>query len=207
MSALLTLILVLIFLACLGFLYPEGMWSNAIRLINVILAALLAMNYFEPLARKLEEWQPSYTYCWDFLALWAVFGGSFVVLRAVTDLISRVKVRFLKIVDQIGSGVLAAAIGWVLVAFTLTTLHTAPLAENFFFGAFQPFKPMFLGTSPDMTWLSFASSESRGALCCWQTNVFSPQADFISNYAERRRGVETHISKNGTPRLAKIRSR
>ena len=55
MSALLTLILVLIFLACLGFLYPEGMWSNAIRLINVILAALLAINYFEPLARQLEE--------------------------------------------------------------------------------------------------------------------------------------------------------
>ena len=46
----LTLILILIFLACLGFLYPEGMWSNAVRLINVILASLLAIDYFEPLA-------------------------------------------------------------------------------------------------------------------------------------------------------------
>ena len=201
MSALLTLILVLIFLACLGFLYPEGMWSNAIRLVNVILAGLLAMNYFEPLARKLDQWQPSYTYCWDFLALWMVFGGSFVVLRAVTDQISRVKVRFLKIADQIGSGVLAAAIGWLMIAFTLTTLHTAPLAENFFFGAFQPLEPMFLGTSPDLAWLSLVRSQSVGAFSCLQTNVFSPKGDFVSNYTERRRGVEKHIAANGTPRL------
>ncbi len=201
MSFLLTLILILIFLACLGFLYPEGMWSNAIRLINVILAALLAIDYFEPLARQLEEWQPSYTYCWDFLAMWVVFAAAFVALRAATDQLSRVKVRFLKIADQIGSGAFAAVIGWALVAFTLTTLHTAPLAENFFFGAFRAGEPMFLATAPDLQFLNFAQSESRGALCCTNENVFSPRNDFVSNYAERRRGLEKHVAADGSVRL------
>ena len=177
------------------------MWSNALRLINVILAALVAMNYFEPLARKLEEWQPSYAYCWDFLALWALFGVAVVVFRAATDALSRVKVRFLKIADQIGSGVFAAAIGWVLVAFTLTTLHTAPLGEHFFFGAFQGGEPMFLGTAPDLQFLYFAQNQSVGALCNSVDGGFSPKNDFVINYAERRRGLESQMTKFGTPRL------
>ena len=42
MTWLLPLLLLLIFAAAVGFLYPEGMWSNAVRLINVVTAALLA---------------------------------------------------------------------------------------------------------------------------------------------------------------------
>ena len=80
----------------------------------------------------------------------------------------------------------------MLVAFTLTTLHTAPLAENFFFGAFQGGEPMFLGTAPDLQFLHFAQNQSVGALCCTVDEVFSPKNDFVSNYAERRRGLERH---------------
>ena len=53
--------------------YAEGMWSNAVRLINIVTAGLVAMNFFEPLARWLTDWQPSYTYLWDFLSLWGLF--------------------------------------------------------------------------------------------------------------------------------------
>ena len=98
-----------------------------------------------------------------------MFALAFVVLRAVTDQLSRVKVRFLKIADQIGSGVFAALIGWALVAFTLTTLHTAPLAEHFLDGAFKATEPMFLGTAPDQQFLNFAQSESAGPCAAFLT--------------------------------------
>ena len=132
--------------------------------------------------------------------MWALFGVAVVVFRAATDWRSRVKVRFLKIADQIGSGVFAAAIGWVLVAFTLTTLHTAPLAEHFFFGAFQGGEPMFLGTAPDLQFLHFAKPVGWRLVQLGRRGVLS-QNDFVINYAERRRGLESQMTKFGTPRL------
>ena len=45
-----TLLMIIILFASVAMLYNDGMWSNAIRLINVVTAALLAMNFYEPLA-------------------------------------------------------------------------------------------------------------------------------------------------------------
>ena len=70
------------------------MWSNALRFMVVVAAALLATNYFEPVADQLDAWQPTYTYCWDFLSLWGLFAIFVVLFRAVTDQLSKVKVRF-----------------------------------------------------------------------------------------------------------------
>ena len=50
-----TLLLLLIFVGCIAALYTDGMWSNAIGLINVVTAALLATNFWEPAADWLER--------------------------------------------------------------------------------------------------------------------------------------------------------
>ena len=132
-----------------------------------------------------------------------------MIFRLATDRVSKVKVRFLKIADQIGSSVFALWIGWVLVCFTMMTLHTAPLARNFLFGGFQPEQRMFLGFAPDRQWLGFMQKESRGALCRsatpaeWEreTYVFDPHASFMLNYATRRAGVEGTVTRDGTTRV------
>ena len=207
MSSLLTLLMLVILFAAVATLYTEGMWSNAIRLINVVTAALLATNYFEPLARWLDDMWPAYTYTWDFLALWTLFVALTLILRVATDQVSRVNVRFLKVADQIGSWVLAFWIGWVLVCFTMMTLHTAPLSRNFLFGGFKTGdqERMLLGFAPDRQWLGFMQKESLGALCRsatpeeWkkETYVFDPHADFMPNYATRRAKVEATVAKSG----------
>ena len=164
MSFLLSLVMVVLFLACVGFSFSEGMWTNAIRLINVIFAALLAMNYFEPLANWLDDWMRAFSYYWDFLAMWALFVVSFFVLRLLTDTISQVKVRFPKIVEQIGSGIFGVVLGGVMVGFTLTTLYAVPLGKTFLFGGFRPGQAMVLGMRPTSTgWDS--SRTCRGAPC------------------------------------------
>jgi hypothetical protein len=182
------------------------MWSNAIRLINVVTAALLATNFFEPLARWLDKWQPKYTYLWDFLALWGLFALLMIVFRLVTDNVSRVKVRFLKTVDQIGSTVFAVWIGWVIVCFTMMTLHTAPLARAFFFNNFRAEERMFLGLAPDRQWLGFVQKMSLGAFCRsataeeWEQEkyVFDPNADFMPKYSVRRANLEANITANAS---------
>ncbi len=209
MSSLLTILLVVIFLACVGVLYPEGMWSNAIRLINVVTAALLATNFWEPAAKWLDDWNSSYTYFWDFIAIWGLFAFFMVVLRALTDSISKVKVRFLNIADRVGSGLFAAWVGWVMVCFTLTTLHMAPLSRNFLFDGFQPEQRMFIGMAPDRKWLGFTQKMSLGTFCRsateeeWQREkyVFDPQSQFMPKYATRRANLEGHVGSTGTFRV------
>ncbi len=208
-----TILFLLIFAACLGLLYPEGMWTNALRLVNVVTAALLATNFWEPAARWLDDWQPSYTYVCDFFALWGLFALFMLVLRAGTDVLSRVKVKFLKLADRIGSGVLSACIGWVLVCFTATTLHTAPLAREFMFGGFKPESRATGSTlgirSPEVYWLSFVQYCSRGPFARMadeaetksEKYVFDPRGEFMPKYATRRARLEAHMEKAGTRSL------
>jgi len=210
-------LLFIILAACVGFLYMEGMWSNAIRLVNVVTAALLATNYFEPLAGWLEEWKPSYTFVWDFLAVWALFAFFMIIFRVLTDFASRVKVRFLKLADRIGSGFFAFWVGWVMVCFTMFTFHLAPLAREPFGGGFQPEERMFLGFAPDRLWLGFVQKVSRGGYArglskeektkavygareddaAWEENlaVFDRHAELMPKYATRRAKLEGHLAK------------
>jgi hypothetical protein len=209
MSSLLTFLMLAILFAAMATLYTEGMWSNAVRLVNVVTAALLATNFFEPLARWMDDMGSSYTYYWDFLALWLLFVVFSLILRVATDQVSRVKVRFLKVADQIGSWVFAVWIGWVMVCFTMMTLHTAPLARNFLFGGFQPEQRMLLGFAPDRQWLGFVQKESLGAFSCsatpeeWEKEkyMFDPNANFMPTYASRRSAIEGNIAKSGTGRV------
>ena len=137
--------------ACVGFLFRDGLWSNAIVLVNVVFAGLLAMNFYEPLANFMTYYNDdvhSYVAFFDFLALWVCFVLAASVFRAATDAVSKVRVRFLKIVDYWGGVVLSLCVGWVMVGFTLTSLHAAPLAQYPVFGTFQPQSNMFFGAGP-----------------------------------------------------------
>jgi hypothetical protein len=197
MTWLLPLLMFVVLFACVAMCYAEGLWSNAVRLINVVTAGLLAVNFYEPLAGWLDGMMPSFTYLWDFLCLWAIFGVSMIVFRELTTFVSQVKVRFLKLVDRIGSGLLSLWIGWVMVCFTMVTLHTAPLARNFMFDGFKTGREdrMVLGLAPDHMWLGFVQKESMGAFSCADPAVFDPNADFIPKYATRRTQLQAHVGQ------------
>ncbi len=50
----LNLVLLLIFIICVAALWFQGLWSNVVTLINLLLAMMLAFNYFEPVAELLD---------------------------------------------------------------------------------------------------------------------------------------------------------
>jgi len=214
------LLLLFIFFGSIALLYTEGMWGNAVRLINVVTAALLATNYWEPVARWLEGMNDSFTYYWDFLALWGLFTVFMVVFRFLTGTLSRVKVKFLKIADLIGSVFFGGWVAWVMVCFTVFTLHTAPLARNFMSGGFDPDSRMFLGLAPDRQWLGFAKKVSRGTFCRYGSEeelpkygpadpsspdhklcVFDRQGRFMATYGARRAALEQYAAQKGATRV------
>lgn len=215
----LTTLLIVVMLVCIAMLWNEGLWGNAIALINIVVAALIATNYFEPLAAFLDSQMQSYTYLWDFLSIWLIFAVTFGILRTVTDRLSRTRVHFKKPVEHVGRVVLAIAAGYVMVTFTCMTLHTAPLPEQPFGGAFhspageKELPHYFLGMAPDRQWLAFVHSRSapgnsgapgalsRWAVFGWKKRQFDPDGRFIFKYGARRRKLEQHNRETGALRV------
>lgn len=196
-----TILMLIILFASVAMLVREGLWSNTIRLFNVITAGLLATSLWEPVADWLEGMAPTFTYLLDFLALWLVFCVAYIVLRAAADKLSRVQVRFKQPVNMGGGAFVALWIGWVLVCFTSMTLHTAPLSRDFMNGALSPDPQAstFLGFSPDRQWLAFVQQVSRGSLATSPSagvegeegmNVFDPRGEFVYKYGQRRNEFE-----------------
>jgi hypothetical protein len=197
----LTILLVIVFLACLGFLIRDGLWTNTIRLINVVTAALLATNYFEWVAGIMQSINSTYEYFWDTIALWGLFAGFYTVFRLATDQLSRFKVRFPIIVDKIGGPVMAVWVGWVMVCFTTMALHVAPLARNPLGGGFVPEQRMLYSTAPDRLWLGFMQRMSLGPFSPFGGGQgFDPQGEFMLKYAQRRANLEANAKTTGAPR-------
>ena len=208
---LVSILLILIFVAVFASLMTQGLWSNTITLVNVNTAGLFATNYFEPVARFFEGQEESLTYLWDFFSIWLLFGISMIVLRMATDYMSQVKVRFFKPVEVAGGYVMAVWASWIVLCFATMTLHTAPLSRNFLRGGFQrqPDSKMLFGLAPDRVWLAWVHRESKGALSRFRESApFDAGGDFIIRYSNRRgqfeneagfttAGAETGQSKPG----------
>lgn len=186
-------VLILAVIAAVG---KHGLWSNSVLLINVVTAALLATNFWEPVVRWWAGQAPSFVHLLDFLAVWALFAIFYSAMRALTDLASKVRVRFPAPLETGGSYGMALAVGWVMACFIGMTLHMAPLAREFMGGAFQAEKPSAFGLSPDRQWLGFMQKQSLGAFSRLspsdnpEAHVFDPSGEFMGKYAARRQILE-----------------
>ncbi|HEY5314354.1 MAG TPA: hypothetical protein VIK18_17605 [Pirellulales bacterium] len=190
MAMLFPILLLVLFILIAALLFPSGLWGNAINLVNVVTAALLATNFWEPVAGWIKGVMPSAVYIVDIFVLWLLFALFAFGLRFATDAVSKYKLRFPKPVEMGGSVLFAAWTSWVVICFGTMTLHTAPLAREFMSGGFQPEQPSFFGFSPDRLWLGFVQTESEGAFARGGDHIFDPNGEFMPKYAERRAQFE-----------------
>ncbi len=191
------ILLILVFVAVFASVMTGGLWSNTLTLVNLLLAGLIATNYFEPFADYLDRTTPALTYVWDFVAIWVLFGIAMIVLRAATDFLSRIKVRFPIPVEKAGGILMAIWISWMAMCFTTATLHTAPLARHFLGGDFQPApdSKMFFGLAPDRFWLGWMHRQSSGTLSRFGgARPFDAKGDFIVRYSNRRGEFEEQLT-------------
>jgi hypothetical protein len=199
------LFLFLIFLATAAALWFQGTWNVAITLINLILAMLIATNYFEPIATMIEELGgSSFTYLLDFLVLWILFAVTFGILRLFSDMLSKKAVKFNLPVEMAGRTILAIWCGYLVVCFTAFSMQMAPLGGITPMGAFEaPNSSSFLGMAPDRQWLGFMQSRSRGALARgnYSGNIhpddqgqnvetFDPNSEIPLRYRQRRENFD-----------------
>lgn len=197
------LFLFLLFVIVAAALWFQGLWSNAVTLINLLVAMLIATNFWEPTCSLIEGFgAASFTYLLDFIVLWFWFVFAFVFLRLITDLLSRTRVKFEMPVEMAGRSILAIWCAWLVVCFTAFSLQMAPLNNIEPLGAWaRPNQASFLFVSPDRLWLRFMQSRSRGALArgnfsnsthsddlpaAANVEAFDSKSEFPVNYRERR---------------------
>lgn len=202
-----SILLILIMFIIIAMLWTEGLWGNALTFLNTLFAAMIATNYFEPAADFFEkDFAQSMSYLWDFVAIWGVFALVYLILRTVTDQLSRHRVRF-RLPIEIGGNVLFAFLtACVFIAFTAATIHTAPLARTPIRGSFQkePMSNNFLGIIPiDRMWLAFIHSRSAGGLSSGEDRVFDPKGDFVIKYGQRRQNLFNNMKATGKMRIGR----
>jgi hypothetical protein len=199
---LMTLVLLLVFAITAGTLWLHGLWGNAVTLINMLLAMLLATNFFEPVAALADQYAHAGSYFFDFTALWVLFLIFFGAFRGITDALSPTGVKFIMPVEIAGRSLLAIWCGWLMVCFVAFSLQMAPLNSVTPLGAWNsPTDGVFLGFAPDRMWAGFMQQNSYGYLSRGQfkpedsnpkdsqlnVQTFDPHSEFPYKYAYRRK--------------------
>jgi hypothetical protein len=187
----------IVWFAAFAMMVREGLWSNTIMLVNIIISGLVAFGFYSPLVIFLDErTDGEHTYWLDFAVIWALYCAAFVITRTLTASASRTRMRFKNPIDPIGGPVMGLVAAWVLAAFTLATLHTSPMPKNAFSGKLAysnkaDVESASAFTSPDIAWLRFVERMSApdaaylpsgaGAFGAW---------GFVNIYQERREKFE-----------------
>lgn len=158
------LLFFLIFVGVCAACWFQGAWSCVLNIINLLFAALIATNFWEPISQLLEEnVDKVYTYVYDFLVLWVLFAASYALLRAITNGVSEHRVEFHPYLELGARSVLCLICGWIFLSFALFTLHTSPLPPSPMGAWATPQDGVFM-FDPDVRWMEFAFARSRGSL-------------------------------------------
>lgn len=164
-------VLLLIILAAVTYTVAgEGAWGAAVTCISVILAGLIAMNFFEPICNSLlgsdYYWQARL----DLVVLVGLFAAAVAGIRAGADYLSPTYIgvhRMLHEGARWGCGLLT---GYITMAFLLTALHTAALDREFI--GFKAERANFFGLSPDRQWLGFTQWATERVFCKSPARIF-----------------------------------
>jgi uncharacterized membrane protein required for colicin V production len=180
----------IVIFAGLAMTVREGVWSNALTLINIIISGLVAFGFYSPIVAHLDEDVTSgqHTYWLDFAIIWALFAVTMIVLRTLMVAASKTRLRFKHPIDPVGGPILGFIAAWVLAAFTLATLHTSPMPKNQFGGklVYSDADSASMVTSPDAAWLRFIERVNpAAALGSGSTDKFSAKG-FVKIYTDRR---------------------
>lgn len=180
----------IVIFAGLAMTVREGVWSNTLTLINVIISGVVAFGFYSPIVAYLDEEVTSgqHTYWLDFAIIWALFAVTMLILRTLMVAASKTRLRFKHPIDPVGGPILGFLAAWVLAAFTLATLHTSPMPKNQFGGklVYSDADSASMITSPDAAWLRFIERVNpASALGSGSTDKFSAKG-FVKIYTDRR---------------------
>ncbi len=125
-----TVMLAFLFFASMAMTVNEGLWNNAIKLFNIILAGLLGIFAGIPLGVWLfDKSGKSEEFSWYFVlaGIWGVFAISVLVFGLATKSASGIRMRFIPLLDKIAGPLMGLMVAVMLTSFTAYTLERVPI--------------------------------------------------------------------------------
>ena len=190
------LTLVIMGIAAYAF-WREGPLTAFVMACNVLLAGILAYNFFEPVADLLE---PSFQGTFlagteDALALMLVFCPALMVLRWATNSLASTHMEYPPVLYRGGAVVFGLLAGYFVAGFLTCLLMTMPIQRDFL--GYEPYvardsSPLRRWFPPDFVWLATMHRLSGGVLTAGEEDAgrprrFDPQGNFVWRYGRYRR--------------------
>jgi uncharacterized membrane protein required for colicin V production len=187
--------------------YHNGLFSSVAMLIKVVLAGLVAFNFWEPIADYLDPAFQNNVLAGaeDLISLMVLFTLALFVLRLLTNKIAPEMIEEHGTVQHLGAGVVGLVTGYLLAGFLMCALQTLPLDENFMgFTPRSPGEPAYRSlVPPDRVWLvmmrhagayPFSWTEEprpEGTSAVERYQTFDRNATFELRYQRYRRFPDT----------------
>lgn len=180
-------------------LTSEGLWGSALMFFNILFGALIAFNFYEPLAVLLDRTGINWGFS-DTLCMLGLFCVSVLFLRMTTETIAPAMVRFPMPVYHFGRFIFGLGGAVITVAVIVLAFHAAPVHKKIFMAVDYKSKPpfgmgidhQFLGFFQHVTGAIFAQYGAGGRDPFREyghggaVKLFDPRAEWLINHQEAR---------------------
>ena len=174
--------------------YHCGLFNACAMLVKVILAGLIAFDFFEPMADSIDPTLHG-TFlagCEDMIALTTLFGVSLLLMRLATNYLCPEMIAEHGHLQHLGAGVVGMITGYFVAGFLICVFETLPLDERFL--DFQPrepsepaYRPIY---PPDRIWLVFMRHAGAMPFRWKDEPTFDEEGTFELRYRRYRRSTE-----------------
>jgi Colicin V production protein len=185
----------LLITAIVGYAFcREGVLTAITMLVNVLIAGLIAFNFFEPLAAELEpmlkgSFLEGYE---DSLCLVLFFSVTLALLRWATNNLANEELDLDSKAQQALAGLFGLITGYLLAGFLTCVIQTVPAHENVL--GFKPEVNLTAGDQkmrrlipPDRVWLGVMNFASRVGLSRGEAGEFDRDGTFEIRYFRHKR--------------------
>jgi len=199
MKLIIELIIIGLILLMTYVLTSEGLWGSAVMFFNVVFGALIAFNFYEPLASLLDRTGIGWGFS-DTLCMMGLFCVSVLLLRLTTETIAPAQVRFPPAIYHAGRLIFGLAGALVTMAIIILSFHAAPVHKKLFTVIDYQTKPPF-GMGLDHQWLGFFQYETGAVFARYgvgrrdpyrqyghggPVQVFDPRGDWLIVHQQSR---------------------
>jgi uncharacterized membrane protein required for colicin V production len=173
----------------------EGLWSNTLTLISIIISGIVAFGFYSKLVIYFDEQLSNgqHTYWLDFAVIWGLYLVTMVIVRTLFAAASKTRMRFKHPIDPVGGPIVGFLAAWVLACFTLATFHTAPMPKDAFSGRLATYTDVESASvimAADARWINFMTTMSDPqVLGSGGTDRFGSKG-FTKIYADHRKAFE-----------------
>jgi hypothetical protein len=126
----LTILLIFVFFAAAAMTINEGLWSNTVLLLCIILSGLAAIFCGSPLGLFIiEKADASDEYAWHciFAGVWGVFASSVLIMRVLFEKSSRTRVKFVPPLERVAGPLMGLFVAVMFASFAAYTMERIPI--------------------------------------------------------------------------------